>query len=84
LVLNLTVTIQFSFSESIPDALPFIVLWRGSEQGVVAQGLVQASPYGGRLSCEAGTTITLSGNSSRPAEQNIVLTRDLPMAWRFE
>jgi hypothetical protein len=113
-VQNLAVTVQFSFSESIPDALPFIVLWRGSEQCVVAQGLVQGAPYGGRLSYVAGSTITLSGNSftgasqcrtgavaatgsfttdrlqfvlrdmSRPDEQRIVFTQDLPMAWRFE
>src|SRR5689334_13356175 len=57
-VQDLTMTIQFSFSESISDALPFVVLWRGSEQCVVAQGLAQGAPYGGRTSYVAGTTIT--------------------------
>ena len=68
-VQGLTVTVQFSFSESIPDALPFIVLWRGSEQCVVAQGLMQGAPYGGRLDYVAGSTITLSGNSFTGASQ---------------
>jgi hypothetical protein len=113
-VQDLTVTVQFTFSESISDAMAFVVLWRGSEQCVVAQGLVQGAPYGGRMNYVAGSTITQSGNSftgssqcragavagqrsfttdrlqfvlrdmSRPAEQNIVFTRDLPLGWRFE
>jgi hypothetical protein len=110
-VQGLTVTVRFSFSESIPDALPFVVLWRGSDQCVVAQGLAQGAPYGGRMNYVAGSAITLSGNSftgaspcrtggarslttdrlqfvlrdmSKPDEQRIVFTQDLPLAWRFE
>ena len=113
-VQGLTVTIQFSFSESISDALPFVVLWRGSEQCVVAQGLVLGAPYGGRFNYVAGSTITQSGNSftgasqcragpaagtrgfttdrlqfvlrdmSRPFEQSVLFTQDVPMGWRFE
>jgi hypothetical protein len=60
---GLTMTIQFSFSESVPDAMVSVVLWRGSEQCVVAQGLVQGAPYGGRFNYVAGSTIIQSGNS---------------------
>jgi hypothetical protein len=68
-VQGLTVTIQFSFSESIPDAMAAVVLWRGSEQCVVAQGLVQGAPYGGRFTYVAGSTITQSGNSFTGSSQ---------------
>jgi hypothetical protein len=68
-VQDLTVTIQFSLSEPISDALAFVVLWRGSEQCVVAQGLVQGAPYGGRFSYVAGSTVTQSGNSFTGASQ---------------
>jgi hypothetical protein len=62
-VQDLTVTIRFTFSEPITDALAFIVLWRGSEQCLVAEGLVLGAPYGGRFNYVAGSTITQSGNS---------------------
>jgi len=62
-VQGLTVTIRFTFSEPISDALAFIVLWRGSEQCLVAEGLVLGAPYGGRFNYVAGSTITQSGNS---------------------
>ena len=68
-VQHLTVTIQFTFSESISDAMAFVVLWRGSEQCVVAQGLVLGAPYGGRFNYVAGSTITQSGNSFTGASQ---------------
>jgi len=62
-VQDLTVTIRFTFSESISDAIVFIVLWRGSQQCLVAEGLVQGAPYGGSFNYVAGSTITQSGNS---------------------
>ena len=62
-VQDLTVTIGFTFSEPISDASVSIVLWRGSEQCVVAEGLVLGAPYGGRFNYVAGSTITQSGNS---------------------
>jgi hypothetical protein len=57
------VTIRFTFSEPISDASVSIVLWRGSEQCLVAEGLVLGAPYGGRFNYAAGSTITQSGNS---------------------
>jgi hypothetical protein len=68
-VQDLTMTVRFTFSEPIPDALVVIVLSRGSEPCVVAQGLVQGAPYGGRTSYVAGSTITQSGNSFTGASQ---------------
>jgi hypothetical protein len=68
-VQDLTVTVQFTFSEPIPDALVVIVLSRGSEPCVVAQGLALGSPYGGRFNYVAGTTIMQSGNSFTGASQ---------------
>jgi hypothetical protein len=62
-VQDLTVTIRFSFSEPISDAIVFIVLWRGSEQCLVAEGLVLGAPYGEGFNYVAGSTITQSGNS---------------------
>jgi hypothetical protein len=62
-VQDLTVTIRFTFSESISDAFVSIVLWRGSEQCLVAEGLVQGAPYGGHFNYVAGSTITQSGDS---------------------
>ena len=62
-VQGLTVTIRFTFSEPISDASVSIVLWRGSEQCVVAEGLVLGAPYGGRFNYVAGSPITQSGNS---------------------
>jgi hypothetical protein len=62
-VQGLSVTIQFTFSEPISDATVFIVLWRGSEQCVIAEGLVLGAPYGGGFNYAAGSTITRSGNS---------------------
>jgi hypothetical protein len=62
-VQDLTVTIRFTFSEPIADASVSIVLWRGSEQCLVAEGLVLGAPYGGRFNYVAGSTITQSGNS---------------------
>jgi hypothetical protein len=60
---GLTVTIQFSYSEPISDASVFIVLWRGAQQCVVAEGLVLGAPYGRGAQYLAGSTITQSGNS---------------------
>jgi len=62
-VQGLTMTIRFTFSEPISDATVSIVLWRGSEQCLVAEGLVQGAPYGGPFNYVAGSTITQSGNS---------------------
>jgi hypothetical protein len=62
-VQDLTVNVRFSFSEPIPDAIVFVVLWRGSQQCLVAEGLVQGAPYGGHFNYVAGSTITQSGNS---------------------
>jgi len=62
-VQDLTVTIRFTFSEPISDASVFIVLWRGPEQCLVAEGLVLGAPYGGRFNYVASSTITQSGNS---------------------
>jgi len=62
-VQDLTVTVRFSYSEPISEASVFIVLWRASEQCLVAEGLVQGAPYGGGFNYVAGTTITQSGNS---------------------
>ena len=56
-------TIRFTFSESVPDAMVVIVLWRGSERCVVAEGLLLGAPYGGRFNYVGGSTLTLSGNS---------------------
>jgi len=60
---GLTVTIRFSFSESISEAIAFVVLWRGSEQCLVAEGVVVGAPYGAPFNYVAGSTITKSGNS---------------------
>ena len=60
---DLTVTIRFTFSEPISDAIVFIVLWRASQQCLVAEGLVLGAPYGGPFNYVAGSTITQSGNS---------------------
>ena len=46
-----------------------VVLWRGSEQCVVAQGLVLGGPYGERFNYVAGSTITQSGNSFTGSSQ---------------
>ena len=62
-VQDLTVTIRFTFSESISDAIAFIVLWRASQQCLVAEGLVPGAPYGRSFNYVAGSTITQSGNS---------------------
>lgn len=62
-VKDLTVTIRFTFSEPISDAIVFIVLWRASQQCLVAEGLVLGAPYGGRFNYVASSTITQSGNS---------------------
>jgi hypothetical protein len=62
-VQGLTVTIRFTFSEPISDAMAFVVLWRGSEQCLIAEGLVLGAPYGGRFNYVADSTITQSGNS---------------------
>jgi hypothetical protein len=62
-VQDLTVTVQFTFSEPISSASVFIVLWRGSQQCLVAEGLVQGAPYGSGFNYVAGSTITRSGNS---------------------
>jgi hypothetical protein len=62
-VQGLTVTIRFSYSEPISDAMVAIVLWRGPQQCLVAEGLVLGAPYGGRFNYVAGSTITQSGNS---------------------
>jgi hypothetical protein len=62
-VQDLTVTVQFTFSEPISNASVFIVLWRGPQQCLVAEGLVLGAPYGGRFNYVAGSTITQSGNS---------------------
>ena len=62
-VKDLTVTIRFTFSEPISDAIVFIVVWRASQQCLVAEGLVLGAPYGGRFNYVAGSTITQSGNS---------------------
>jgi hypothetical protein len=62
-VQDLTVTVRFTFSEPISDAIVFIVLWRGSQECLVAEGLVQGAPYGQRFNYVAGSTITQSGNS---------------------
>jgi hypothetical protein len=62
-VSDLTMTIQFTYSQSISNANVFIVLWRGSQQCLVAEGLVRGAPYGGGFSYVAGSTITQSGNS---------------------
>jgi len=60
---DLTVTVRFSYSQSISNALVFIVLWRGSQQCVVAEGLTTGSPYGSQFNYVAGSTVTQSGNS---------------------
>lgn len=62
-VQGLTVTVRFTYSEPISEAIVAIVLWRGTEQCVVAQGLVLGAPYGERFNYAAGSTITQSGNS---------------------
>jgi hypothetical protein len=62
-VQDLTVTVRFTFSEPISDAIVFIVLWRASQECLVAEGLVQGAPYGGGFNYVAGATITQSGNS---------------------
>lgn len=62
-VQDLTVTIRFDYSEPISNAMVFLVLWRGSEQCLVAEGLVLGAPYGGRFNYVGGSTMTLSGNS---------------------
>jgi hypothetical protein len=68
-VQDLTVTVRFTFSEPIPDAAVSIVLFRGSEPCVVAQGLVLGAPYGGHFEYVAGTTFTQSGNSFTGSSQ---------------
>ena len=62
-VQDLTMTIRFTFSEPISNASVFIVLWRGSQQCLVAEGLVLGAPYGVGFNYVAGSTITQSGNS---------------------
>lgn len=62
-VRNLAITIRFTFSESIPDAMAWVVLWRGLEPCVVAEGLIAGAPYGGHFNYVGGATLTLSGNS---------------------
>ena len=62
-VQDLSVTIRFTYSEPISDAMVSIVLWRGSQQCLVAEGLVLGAPYGGGFSYVAASTITQSGNS---------------------
>jgi hypothetical protein len=62
-VQDLTVTIRFTFSEPISNAIVFIVLWRGAQQCLVAEGFVVGAPYGGVFSYVAGSTVTQSGNS---------------------
>jgi hypothetical protein len=62
-VQDLTVTIRFTFSEPLSEAFVSIVLWRASEQCLVAEGLVLGAPYGASFNYVAGSTITLSGNS---------------------
>ena len=57
-VRDLTVTVRFTFPESIPDATVFIVLWRGSQQCLVAEGLVLGAPYGRSFDYVANSTIT--------------------------
>jgi hypothetical protein len=62
-VQDLTVTVRFTFSESISNAIVFVVLWRASQQCLVAEGLVLGAPYGRGFNYVAGSTITQSGNS---------------------
>src|SRR5262245_40835742 len=62
-VKDLTVTVRFTFSEPISNASVFIVLWRASQQCVIAEGLVLGAPYGRGFNYVAGSTITQSGNS---------------------
>ena len=62
-VQDLAVTVRFTYSEPISNASVFIVLWRGSQECVVAEGLVQGAPYGSGFNYVAGSTITQSGNS---------------------
>ena len=62
-VQDLTMTIRFTYSEPISNAMAFVVLWRGSEQCLVAEGLVLGAPYSGPFNYVAGSTITQSGNS---------------------
>ena len=62
-VRDLTVTIRFTFPEPIANAMAFVVLWRGSEQCVVAEGLLMGAPYGNPFTYVRGATVTLSGNS---------------------
>jgi hypothetical protein len=62
-VRDLTMTIRFTYAASISKACADVVLWRGSEQCVIAEGLVQGAPYGNCFRYEGGSTLTLSGNS---------------------
>ena len=57
-VQDLAVTVRFAYSEPISNALAVIVLWRGSEQCLVAEGLVTGAPYGGSFNHVAGAAIT--------------------------
>jgi hypothetical protein len=62
-VQDLTVTVRFTFSEPVSNAIVFVVLWRAAQQCLVAEGLVHGAPYGGVFTYVAGSTITQSGNS---------------------
>src|SRR5574339_65880 len=62
-VQDLIVTVRFSYSKPISAATVFIVLWRGSQQCLVAEGLVMGAPYGEHFDYVANSTLTQSGNS---------------------
>ena len=62
-VQNLTVTTRFTYSESIANAIVDVVLLRGSQQCLVAEGLVLGAPYGRPFNYVGGSTMTISGNS---------------------
>lgn len=63
LVQGLTVTVQFTYSESLTNASVFVALTRGSSQCLVAEGLVLGGPYGGPFNYVAGSTVTKTGNN---------------------
>lgn len=62
-VQDLTLTLQFNYPASISNAMVVVVLWRGSAQCLVAEGLVLGKPYGGQFNYVGGSTVTVSGNS---------------------
>lgn len=68
-VQGLTATIRFTYPQSISSAMVYIVLWRGSQQCLVAEGLVLGTAYGGPFNYTGGSTVTLSGNSFTGATQ---------------